>query len=130
MADVYNFNEADVRPARELLREPQGAAKRAEHIVVALTPIGHENYRVGDAGVAKLYVCAVVRRAADAHAPVQVDNAGVVEPYFIKPLRHALSGDKSGGGLDALRLSGQTVFISVAGDAPRAVAAHLAQTAV
>ena len=71
-----------------------------------------------------------LRRAADAHAPVQVDNAGVVEPYFIKPLRHALSGDKSGGGLDALRLSGQTVFISVAGDAPRAVAAHLAQTAV
>ena len=61
VADVYNFNEADVRPARELLREPQGAAKRAEHIVVALIPIGHENYRVGDAGVAKLYVCAVVR---------------------------------------------------------------------
>lgn len=50
VADVYNFNEADVRPARELLREPQGAAKRAEHIVVALIPIGHENYRVGMPG--------------------------------------------------------------------------------
>ena len=130
MPAVHNLYEADVCPARKLFCEPQGAAKRAKRIAVTLIPIGHENYRVRDAGVAKLNVCAVVHRAAGAHAPVQVYHAGVVEPHFVQPLCHALPGDEPGGSLDALNLPGQAVFVSVAGDASRAVPAHLAQTAV
>ena len=61
---------------------------------------------------------------------MQVDNARVVEPYAVQAFGYPLAGDKTGDGLDALDFSGKPVLIAVAGNAPCAVAAHLAEAAV
>ena len=85
---------------------------------------------VGDAGLAELKIGAVAHRPGRCNRAVQVDDRGVVEAHPVAPLVDALPGHKARGGLHPLHIARKAVVVPVAADAPRAVAAHLAETAV
>ena len=85
---------------------------------------------MGDAGIAQLHISAVIVLPVDSHHAVQVDDRGIVEPYAVAPGVDALPHDKARRGFHALDLPCQSFFKAVAADAARAVAAHLAETAV
>ena len=109
---------------------PQGPAQPEQRRRVIVSQAGDRYRRVGDAGVAQLHIGAVVGDAAHLQPAVQPHMAGIIEPYAVEPFAHSPARHKTGGGLYPLRLAGQAVFIAVAADAPRAVAAHLTRGAV
>ena len=87
---------------------------------------------MGDAGIAELHICAGNPLPFRVGRAVQVDDGGVVELYFILLLRDAAGSNRAGRRpeADVLRVRRKAVLHPIAGQAARAVAAHLALCAV
>ena len=90
------------------------------------------HHRVGDAGIAQLDVGAGDLLAVYARDTRRLRHAGVVQADLILLLADAPGGDqpRRRQHTDALRVARKAVLHAVAGDAARAVAAHLAERAV
>ena len=85
---------------------------------------------MGNTRVSKLHISAVVADAVNYNLTVQINDTWIVEPYSIHGFGNELADNKPGCGLDTLSFIRKPVLVSIAGDAPRTVAAHFAHASV
>ena len=122
--------EVDVRALRQCWVVPELPAELPERGFVLPGKVRRLHREVRDAGVSKLDVAAPVCPAVHIQRLLQLEGSGRVQPDAVLIVRDAPAGHESRRRLHALDAARVAVLKAVAADAPRAVAAHLAERAV